>query len=97
MALFNLFKIPRYRSFDIQPRYYDPEAEERDKRFEKIRNQMKEETTSEYKPNISFRRTKYYEERKKVGAQSTIRIIIIAAILAAITYFMVFNFNLLNV
>ena len=35
MAIFNWFGEPEHRVFNYKPRYYDPEKEDRKKKFEK--------------------------------------------------------------
>ncbi len=36
MAMFRFFKLPRHRTFDYKPRYWDPEKEELEKRVKAV-------------------------------------------------------------
>ncbi len=36
MLRFSLFKTPRHKTFQYEPRFYDPEKEERQKRMERL-------------------------------------------------------------
>ena len=45
--------MPRNRSFDFDPRYYDPVKEDIENRIALIKSEMEEGEVSEYKPNLS--------------------------------------------
>ena len=62
MKIPSIVRIPKYKRFDFQPRYYDPVKEELQERVDKI----KREHEAKNNPNISFRQNNIKFERRKV-------------------------------
>ena len=53
----NFFHTPASRKFNMKPRFYDPDAEERERRESRIRQELgitepKKAENGEYRPNI---------------------------------------------
>ncbi|MBP6454649.1 hypothetical protein SDC9_46884 [bioreactor metagenome] len=87
MALFNFFNVPKHRSFNYQPRYYDPKREELEGRIKAA------ESHNDVHIIGSHIRGKIqkavYEGRKSSMSPMISRIIILVSILAmmAVVYF----------
>lgn len=94
-----MFKLPKYRSFNYPPRYYDPDHEELMERVRKAEQERDGtvDTDNEYrKENL---RQRFREARRDSLAISQgrklkyrIRILVILAILCLITY-LVLGYN----
>ena len=57
--MFELFKKPEYRKFNLKPRYWDPEKEEREAREKRIKAELGiKDDDGQYIPNVQgqFRR-----------------------------------------
>jgi len=61
MKLPSISKIPKFKRFDYQPRYYDPAKEELQERVERITR----EHEAKNNPNISFEQRNIKFERKR--------------------------------
>lgn len=91
MKLPSFFKVPKYKSFNISPRYYDPVKEEQKKREERIRAELRQEQ-GEALPNQSEVNIRsFYQNRKsrsRVYGQhnSGLRVLIILAALVVLMY-----------
>ena len=87
MALFNFFNVPKHRSFNYQPRYYDPKREELEGRIKAA------ESHNDFHIVGSHIRGKIqkavYEGRKSSLSPMMSRVIILVSILAmmAVVYF----------
>jgi hypothetical protein len=89
MKLLSMFKTPQYRSFSFKPRYYDAEKEAFEQRMVSIAqehggvNSDAEASKARLKKYFSNKRSakSVYSSRK-----SNVRILIIIAILSAITF-----------
>ena len=89
MFLDNLkfFKTPRHKQFTYQPRYWDPEKEELEKRVAAAKQEMEAEknfSKEALRERIDFR-TK--QTAKRPDLMTNVRVLVIAAILAAVLYF----------
>ncbi len=84
--IFSFFKTPRHQRFNYEPRYYNPEEEERAERLKKLRGESSGEGTGGRK--ITFRRqhASYQEASKKSN-----RNIIFLVFLIASLFFLIFN------
>ena len=85
----SLFKLPRYRSFQYTPRYYDQDKEERTERNARIKEEVKYEQglrdKGEYVSNLrgKFRRELDHADARR-GAYSNIRLVVIIMALSAL-------------
>ncbi|MTI30769.1 hypothetical protein [Xanthovirga aplysinae] len=86
MKLPSLFKTPRHQRFHIQPRYWDPEKEEREQRYAQIKKDF-EDSKGENK-NFSSRMKGAFSRRKKrdSGNSSTSALQFFIAILLGGTF-----------
>lgn len=89
MFLDNLkfFKTPKSKPFNYQPRYWDPEKEDLEKRVAAAKKEMEAEkdfSKEALRERIDFR-TK--QNAKRPDFMTNIRVLVIAAILAAVLYF----------
>lgn len=89
MFLDNLkfFKTPKSKQFNYQPRYWDPEKEELEKRVIATKKEMEAEkdfSKEALRERIDFR-TK--QTAKRPDFMTNVRVLVIAAILAAVLYF----------
>lgn len=88
MFLDNLkfFKTPRHKQFNYQPRYWDPEKEELEKRVAAAKQEMdadKDYTKEAIRERIDFRAR---QTAKRPDFMTNIRVLGIAVILAAVLY-----------
>lgn len=101
MAL-KFFHIPKTKKFSITPRYYDPEAEERVDRENRIRSELGMPVTGEprdsskpYRPNLrgQFRKAMSHDSKTTLEARrkSNHRLLIIMAILAMLMYILFYR------
>jgi hypothetical protein len=89
MKLLSMFKTPQYRSFSFKPRYYDAEKEAFEQRVLSIEHELggvdsdAEASKARIRKHFSNKRNAktVYSSRK-----SNVRILIIIAILSAITF-----------
>ncbi|MDD2491718.1 MAG: hypothetical protein PHV12_05945 [Bacteroidales bacterium] len=87
MALFNFFNVPKHKSFNYQPRYYDPKKEELEGRVKAAQgNNDVHIIGSHIRGKIQ---KAVYEGRKSSISPLISRIIILVSILAmmAVVYF----------
>ena len=71
MGIF-FIKLPEHYVFDYKPMYYDPQKEEREKRFKQIDKELglnkdKEGSEENYRPEIKFRRHFSYHKRHRTN------------------------------
>jgi hypothetical protein len=84
-----MFKTPQHRRFDIKTRYYDAEAEARQERMRKLKAEVESvhDGSEMYQGKIREGFRKYRGKKDHISrGQSSVRIIIIAGLLAAISY-----------
>lgn len=84
--IFSFFKTPRHQRFNYAPRYWNPEEEERQERYKKLRNEGDEAQGTARK--ISFRRqhASYQDVSKKANKNIIFLIFLIASL-----FFLIFN------
>ncbi|MDR1199256.1 MAG: hypothetical protein LBK94_09655 [Prevotellaceae bacterium] len=78
------FKIPKHRSFDYKPRYYDTEKEKLNERIRKIEESTEQSNDGEYvfkRENINFRKNRAMNQKRIETKFSNKRIIVYTAIL----------------
>jgi len=95
--MFELFKKPEYRRFNLKPRFWDPEKEERELRKKRIQAELGlKDEDGQYIPNIQGQLRREYEKRKSarssISSARTIRLFMIL-ILLFIAAFYVFIKN----
>ncbi|WP_035756335.1 hypothetical protein [Hugenholtzia roseola] len=77
--MFGFIKLPKYRRFEFQPRYYDPEKEAREKRLMELKHQNPEfwdevaQETTEGVANSDNRPSDYTQNSNLRGAFSAAR------------------------
>ena len=84
--MFELFKKPEYRRFNLKPRYWDPEKEEREAREKRIKAELGiKDDDGQYNPNIQGQFRREYEKRKaarsSISSARTIRLFMILLLL----------------
>jgi hypothetical protein len=89
MFLDNLkfFKTPKHKQFNYQPRYWDPEKEEFEKRVAAAKQEAEAEkdfSKDALRDRIDFRAQ---QKAKRPDFMTNIRVLGIAVILAAVLYF----------
>jgi hypothetical protein len=95
MAIPRFFKIPRHRTFNYQPIFYNPEKEDRNTRIKEIKREMgiiEESKKGAHQTTIqrgSMRN--YFHKPEKVRRQSNLRLVIIIVILLFIAYLILFK------
>lgn len=96
MFLDNLkfFKTPRHKQFNYQPRYWDPEKEEFEKRVEAAKQEAAAEARAteqkDYSKDALRDRIDFRSQRptaKRPDFMTNVRVLMIAGILAAVLYF----------
>ena len=98
MALPGFFKKPEHKRFNIQPRYWNPEQEEREEREKRIKAELGiTDDDGQYIPSIKGRmksslRHKHADVRLS-NRKSNIRLIIILVILFFAAYMYLFVWN----
>ncbi len=88
MAIFNIFRTRKPRSFNYQPLYYNERKEKLQQRIQEIEKEMQARKNGTYTSNISKGFIKKHEKRDK--RSSNIRLLIILLILLAFFYFMIY-------
>lgn len=91
--MFGLLKKPEYRRFNLKPRYWDPEKEERELRDKRIKAELGiKENEEEYIPNIQGQFRREYEKRKmsrsSVSSARTIRLFMILLLLFIAAFYL---------
>ncbi|MDR0420540.1 MAG: hypothetical protein LBH30_03705 [Prevotellaceae bacterium] len=78
------FKMPKHRTFDYKPRYYDADKEELDERIRKVEESAKQNNDEGYvfkRENINFRKTRAINQKRIEAKFSNKRLFVYAAIL----------------
>ena len=98
------FYLPGTKKFNITPRFYDPDKEEREDRERRIKEEMgiadeKKDDISNYRPNIkgSFRMaqggaTKTSEDARRASNRRLIILILILALIMYLFFYSDFTF-----
>lgn len=92
MSIF--FKDTKYKRFDIKPRFWDPQKEERERRERLIKAEIKMEETAEENEDSEFRekfRSNYYKiaaNRRKTRGSYAIRLFMILIAVILVCYYL---------
>ena len=78
MAIFNFFKTPKIRQYNVSYRYYDPKKEEREERLKRVQQQIADEGSG------LIRKGMFHEQSKIKRSSEKSRIIQMAIIAVAI-------------
>ncbi len=81
--LFSFFKTRKNRQFDFQPRYYNPEQEEKEARYKALRGETIE---GEGRKNISFRRP---TQLRAANQRSNRNVLVLVVLLGGMFYMLV--------
>lgn len=98
MGFTSFFNKPEHKKFNIQPRYWDPDKEERDDREKRIRGEMGLRDENEtYIPNIKGRmKTQLrhgHSDSSGARNKSNIRLLIIFVLLAIAAYLYIYGWD----
>lgn len=91
------FDKPKYKRFNIIPRFWDPEQEEREERERRVKEKLGlSQDDDKYIPNIKGKFKKELHERigshQATRNKSTVRLFFILIILFLIAYYLVFKY-----
>ena len=91
--MFGLFKKPEYRRFNLKPRYWDPEKEERELREKRIKAELGiKDDDDKYIPNIQGQFRQEFERRKRarnsIMPMRTIRLFMILILLFLAAFYL---------
>jgi hypothetical protein len=93
MGLPRFFRLAKPKTFNYKPVFYDEREEKLKERIEKIKRDMGEEKTEDYKPQIVRGSMRGYLKRSRTANRySSLRLILIFAILLAIAYYIIVKF-----
>lgn len=84
---------PRNKQFSYQPRYYDEQKEELEKRVQKIKREMgieDDDSANAYIPNIKGQMRNHYRKNIEQKRKSTVRLVVILFVLLALVYYLLF-------
>lgn len=81
--LFSFFKTRKNRQFDFQPRYYNPEQEERNARIKASRGENED---GEGRKNISFRRP---TQLRAANQRSNRNVLVLVVLLGGMFYLLI--------
>ena len=94
-----LFKLPKIKQFQYNPRYYDERKEALDKRIAQIKSEMgiTEELPEgnkyfkgDYKTQIKGQMRGYFKQTKRQKRTSNIRLLLILLILLALAWYIIY-------
>ena len=88
MAIFNFFKTPKIRQYNVSYRYYDPQKEEREERIKRVQQKLAEEKKGE---GTIVRKGMFHEQSKiKRSSESSrmMQMCIMAIAIIALLYFL---------
>lgn len=91
--MFELFKKPEYRRFNMKPRYWDPEKEEREKREKRIKAELGiKDEDGQYIPHVEGQFRREYNKRKaarsSISSARTIRLFMILVMLFLAAFYL---------
>ncbi len=90
MGLPRFFKLAKPKSFNYIPVFYDEREEKLKERVEKAAKELGVEKPVEYKPRLTRGTMRsYLKKSKKADRYSSVRVIIIIAILILIAYYII--------
>ncbi len=87
MKIPSLFRIPDYKRFNFEPRYYDPVKEDIENRTARIKFDLSEKSLSTYRRSIHETFQKRDRQTKRANLMQLILIIIMMSTIAAWLYF----------
>ncbi|HUW06437.1 MAG TPA: hypothetical protein VMW01_09250 [Williamwhitmania sp.] len=95
MGIPRMFKLPKHKSFNYVPRYYDPEKEEMAERRKKLAMERGLDISDiEHIPGEALRHGAmrgFFKKKERATIQSPLRVLIIIAILLAVAYWILFT------
>ena len=90
MALIRFFKLAKPKTFNYIPVFYDEREEKLKERVEKVKRELGTEKTKDYKPQIVRGTMRGYLKKSRTASRySSLRLIIIFAILLAFAYYII--------
>jgi hypothetical protein len=94
MGVPRFIKLPKHKTFNYSPRYWDPEKEEREERIRRIKQEMGIDVPSD--PNrTTIRRGSFRQASQKAKVRATrgsnIRLAIILAVLFLLAYLLFYR------
>lgn len=94
MGVPRFIKLPKHKTFNYSPRYWDPEKEEREERIRRIKQEMGIDVPSD--PNrTTIRRGSFRQASQKAKVRATrgsnIRLMIILAVLFLLAYLLFYR------
>jgi hypothetical protein len=94
MGIPRFIKLPKHKTFNYSPRYWDPEKEEREERIRRIKQEMGIDVPSD--PNrTTIRRGSFRQASQKAKVRATrgsnIRLAIILAVLFLLAYLLFYR------
>lgn len=93
MGLPRFFRLAKPKTFNYIPVFYDEREEKLKERVEKVKREMGEEKTKDYKPLIVRGAMRGYLKKSRMANRySSIRLILIFAVLLAIAYYIIVKF-----
>jgi len=84
--IFSFFKTPRHQRFNYEPRYWNPEEEERKERLQKLRGEAPAGLGVGRKISFKRQHSSYQTASKKANQNIVFLIFLIAAL-----FFLIFN------
>ena len=97
MALPRFIKLPKPKQFNYVPRYYDEAKEKREERLRHLRTEADVNKDSHYKekeewaPDIKGRFKSHYGRKRSARSGSTLRLVIILAVLFALAFYLFYS------
>lgn len=94
-----MFERKDTRKFEIKPRYWDPEKEEREEREKRVKAELgiDEKDRETYIPHIQGRFTQMYRERKEnrrgYNGKYTVRLFLILIIIFIVALFVINRYS----
>lgn len=87
-------KLPKHKRFDIQPRFWDPEAEARKERENRIRSELGlDENSGEYVPDVRAGLQREYARRRAERAGGRMirayRFFVVLIILLLVVFYLI--------
>ena len=93
MALLRFFRLAKPKTFNYKPVFYDEREEKLKERVEKVKREMGKEKTKDYKPQIVRGTMRgYLKKSRTANRYSSLRLILIFALLLAIAYYIIVKF-----
>jgi len=93
MGFPRFFRLASPKRFNYIPVFYDEREEKLKERIEKIEREMGKEKTKDYKPIIvKGTMRSYLKKSRKADRYSSIRFILIFAVLLAVAYYIIVKF-----